>query len=55
MKYKATITMPFYMVIIVTLQINLHIFNLTDVGNFGSWMCKIEPFFYFSLSDAFCT
>ena len=33
---------------------NLHIFNLTDVGNFGSWICKIESLFYFSFLDAFC-
>ena len=33
---------------------NLHIFNLTDVGNFGSWICKIELLFYFSFLDAFC-
>ena len=33
---------------------NLHIFNLTDVGNFGSWICKIGSLFYFSFLDAFC-
>ena len=31
---------------------NLHIFNLSDMGNFGSWMCKIDIFFYFALVRA---
>ena len=31
---------------------NLNIFNLTNVGNFGTWMCKIESIFYFALFDA---
>ena len=28
---------------------NLRIFNLTNVGDFEAWMCKIEPFFLFSI------
>ena len=31
---------------------NLNIFNLTNVGNFGTWMCKIESIFYCALFDA---
>ena len=31
---------------------NLHIFSLIDMSGFGTWMCKIEQFFYFSLFDA---
>ena len=31
---------------------NLHIFNLTDVSDFGDWMCKIHTFFYFALINA---
>ena len=31
---------------------NLHIFNLTNVGDFETSMCKIEHFLYFALYDA---
>ena len=31
---------------------NLHIVSLIDVSGFGTWMCKIEQFFYFALFDA---
>ena len=32
--------------------VNLQIFNLTNVGDFESWMSKIDTFFYFALIDA---
>ena len=28
---------------------NLHIFSLTNVDDFGGWMCKIDTFFFFSI------
>ena len=32
--------------------VNLQIFNLIDVGDFGRWICKMDTFFYFALIDA---
>ena len=29
--------------------INLHIFSLTDMGDFECWICKIDTFFYFAM------
>ena len=41
MMYKVTVTMYIYVVIIATLQIYTYL-TLTDVNNFGTWMCKFD-------------